>query len=974
MRSSACVGVIRDDGRLAEAPVYRSPMSLKAGLAAVAELLLWLLPVLLPLLSRAAADCIVGNVTYSANVVTAGCAPGDILLSPTRVNSTDPPSNCSMYCPGTFVQYGTQPSCQGVTFSPAQEDPITCVARATCGDVDGGGVGSAPITSDDCGFGWFAPGNNDSLCVGVFCNLLQLKDLESCCMPCPTVEHAAAGASYTCTSAFDIRVSACGPGFFKVAGAVNAPDRCTACTPIHYQSLTAQLLCDDNEVSWLDAPSPFEAPCAHGYYLDFTGQSSGTNQGVRCSPTCAGVGMLVAGGGADGSVLSGDEPNRLKSPRYFALNESNGTIDLFISDSGNGRVMKWSLSAKDGTGSYSGKQLVPLRPDPDSIMTSIGMPDGIALSGGSIVVVENSWHRVTKWTPGGGWCAVTPDRTKCAGGLGMVSGRQSRASCQQKAAEQSAVAYSFINESDSAYAEFQDPELWCGVVHPVTGEDSCIYDLLPNCQVLTSYCENEQPGQSMYWRMYEQCGEPVAGFSFDGQIDSSELDERNTVLGLPTGVFALGSDSYISDKLNDRVMRWGASSVTVNAGGDITVHGGFKVAGTQKCLPDQMDCSTLSMLRDPEGVFVEGSSIFVVDSGNHRVVKWAAGGMQGSLFAGTGTAGTGLNQLNYPTGITTDWTGAFYIADSGNHRIVRWERGASDGQVVAGVTGQSGSGLSKLYNPHAVQLDSAGYLYVSDTGNNRLVRWCVPGVTDSKCAPPPLDDGQSYRPLVNLSFAGSVQDQRAELPRKGLRLLPNSTLHCSFPDGAPLFERCHLGCKDGYVASKPTVGVCRRVPGTLATVFDGPPAITCTLIGLGCTDPLALNFDPLAVVDNGRCTFEQLTWPYIVYPALGVCVCCTLLARLWKCRRDAARTRVEETGGGKRRRSPLPSSGMGQEGEKRAMLKGKAVIEHNLMPSFIDKARETLAAEESESKDVKTAAPSAPKATAPKLKENGGEG
>ena len=54
---------------------------------------------------------------------------------------------------------------------------------------------------------------------------------------------------------------------------------------------------------------------------------------------------------------------------------------------------------------------------------------------------------------------------------------------------------------------------------------------------------------------------------------------------------------------------------------------------------------------------------------------------------------------------------------------------------------------------------------------------------------------------MNVTQAGSIDAQMGLLPRQGVGLVPNSSLHCSFPDGAAFGDVCHLGCIDGYEAS-----------------------------------------------------------------------------------------------------------------------------------------------------------------------------
>src|ERR1700722_352234 len=64
---------------------------------------------------------------------------------------------------------------------------------------------------------------------------------------------------------------------------------------------------------------------------------------------------------------------------------------------------------------------------------------------------------------------------------------------------------------------------------------------------------------------------------------------------------------------------------------------------------------------------------------------WA---QHGQTVVGGNGQGFGLNQLNSPFGLFVDDKQAIYVVDFGNHRIVKWDRGVSSGQLVAGGNGE----------------------------------------------------------------------------------------------------------------------------------------------------------------------------------------------------------------------------------------------------------------------------------------------
>ena len=129
------------------------------------------------------------------------------------------------------------------------------------------------------------------------------------------------------------------------------------------------------------------------------------------------------------------------------------------------------------------------------------------------------------------------------------------------------------------------------------------------------------------------------------------------------------------------------------------------------------------LARDAQG------NIYFADSGNHRIRKISPDGRIVTV-AGSGEPGfldgpAGLARFRSPQDVAADSAGNLYVADSGNHRI---RRISADGFVstVAG-TGQEGFGgdfgpaqLAALAWPRAVAVGPGGVVYVSDFGNGRV--------------------------------------------------------------------------------------------------------------------------------------------------------------------------------------------------------------------------------------------------------------
>ncbi len=140
--------------------------------------------------------------------------------------------------------------------------------------------------------------------------------------------------------------------------------------------------------------------------------------------------------------------------------------------------------------------------------------------------------------------------------------------------------------------------------------------------------------------------------------------------------------------------------------------------------------ATSAQLYFPTGIAVDSAGdLYIADTRNNRVRKVANGVI--TTVAGNGFEGfTGDNgpataaRLANPQGVAVDSAGNLYIADIGNYCIRKVSNGVITtvtGNGTAGFSGDNGPSISAQLNfPHGVAIDSAGNLYIADSGNSRI--------------------------------------------------------------------------------------------------------------------------------------------------------------------------------------------------------------------------------------------------------------
>ena len=128
-------------------------------------------------------------------------------------------------------------------------------------------------------------------------------------------------------------------------------------------------------------------------------------------------------------------------------------------------------------------------------------------------------------------------------------------------------------------------------------------------------------------------------------------------------------------------------------------------------------------LQRPRGLRVApDGSIYVADSGNHRIQHFSADGtvlQAWGTFADLSKGAAPGGTFNEPWDVAVAPDGSVYVADTWNHRVQKF---TADGKFVKmwGYFGQ-GEKPDAFWGPRGLAVDAQGRVYVMDTGNKRIV-------------------------------------------------------------------------------------------------------------------------------------------------------------------------------------------------------------------------------------------------------------
>jgi hypothetical protein len=274
-------------------------------------------------------------------------------------------------------------------------------------------------------------------------------------------------------------------------------------------------------------------------------------------------------------------------------------------------------------------------------------------------------------------------------------------------------------DSSAARSDFR-------AVHPTSPDSTCVYaaehtaDVNRNLLTIRGF-SRPITNVAAYWHVREYLldGTPVDGFTDTtfAWVSGIAADASGRVY--VAGLIMFSRVDPYNDQSRTLEYRFRVRRYERGTGDRFVVDGPWRRDLTYVLL----DGTGFGSVKDPRGMqwaAPQGEALYFADRGNNQTQKFAdPAGTASSYKLDFGGSGPDSMLLSQPVDVAVDSAGFLYVMDAGNSRVLRYD---PDGRFVQRVDWNVGEVLVPLTNPVAVAADNR-QVYIANRGASEVLRY-----------------------------------------------------------------------------------------------------------------------------------------------------------------------------------------------------------------------------------------------------------